>query len=49
MTCRQTQAAVGLAVTLTCTNSRRSWAMKTSTYSVLKVNVGTVNSSAAQR
>jgi hypothetical protein len=49
ITCRQTQAAVGLAVTLTCTSSRRPWAMKTSTYSVLKVRVGTVNRSAAQK
>jgi len=31
MICRHTQAAVGLAVTLTCTSSRRPWAMNTST------------------
>jgi len=36
MICRHTQAAaVGLEVTLTCTNSRRPWAMNTSTCSVL--------------
>ena len=29
--CRQTQAAVGLAVTLTWISSRRPWAMNTST------------------
>jgi hypothetical protein len=36
-----------LAVTFTCTNSRRPCSMNTSTYSVLKVSVGTVNRSAA--
>ncbi len=41
--------AVGLAVTLTWTSSRRPWAMNTSTYSVLSVSVGTVSRSAAQR
>jgi len=41
--------AVGLAVTLTCTSSRRPWAMNTNMYSVLNVSVGTVNGSAAQR
>ena len=48
ITWRQTQAAVGLVVTFTCTNSRRPWAMNTSTYSVLNVSVGTVNRSVAQ-
>jgi hypothetical protein len=47
MSCRHTQAAVGLAVTLTCTNSRRPWAMNTSTCSVLNVSVGTLSRSAA--
>ena len=46
---RHTQAAVGLAVTFTCISSRRPCAMKTRTYSVLKVRVGTVSRSAAQR
>src|SRR5437899_4881037 len=40
MSCRHTQAAVGLAVTLTCTNSRRPWAMNTSTCSVLNARWG---------
>ena len=46
---RQTQAVVGLAVTLACTSSRRPWAMNTSTYRVLNVSVCTVSRSAAQR
>ena len=45
---RQTQAAVGWAVTRTWTSSRRSWVMKNRTYSVRNVTVGTVNRSAAQ-
>ena len=42
------QAAVGLAVTLTYTSSRRPWAMNTNTYRALNVSVGTVSRSAAQ-
>ncbi len=49
ITWRQTQAAVGLAVRLTCTSSRRPWAMNTRTYSVLNVSVGTVNRSVAHK
>ena len=49
MSCRHTQAAVGLAVTLTCTNSRRPWAMNTSTCSGLNASVGMLSRSAAHR
>jgi hypothetical protein len=44
----QRRAAVGLAVTLRWTSSRRPWTMKIETYSALKASVGTVNSWAAQ-
>src|SRR3712207_4615303 len=43
MSCRQTQAADGWAVTFQWTSSRLPWLMNTSTYKVLKASVWTVS------